>query len=246
MKIILPIQAHACPYPLGVDSCLRHPWRAFHRDHRHRYVHGLDQTANVKRRPTLRTALLRQSREAALNAVQTFNNPLTTLKTETFIVLMVIAWPYLLHAYYRQKGVEYRYHTKGPRRRRFDRTGSGDSKYWDLERCLRDQNCPLDIPTKENLRFLIGLRNEIEHHRSAGVDDQFSGRYLACCLNYEKFICRLFGSKHSLGSVAAFTLQFRDLESAPTLRDAVHPLPARWQEPRQRIGRLCGRNVVLV
>ncbi|MCY3840911.1 MAG: DUF3644 domain-containing protein [Gammaproteobacteria bacterium] len=185
-----------------------------------------NEKVNAKRRPALRTALLRQSREAALNAVQTFNNPLTTFKTETFIVLMVIAWTYLLHAYYRQKGVEYRYHTKGPRRRKFDRTRSGDYKYWDLERCLRDRDCPLDVPTKENLRFLNGLRNEIQHHRSAGVDDRFTGRYLACCLNYEKYVSSLFGSKYSLGSVAAFTLQFRDLESAPTHRDAVQPLPA--------------------
>ena len=55
----------------------------------------------------MKAELVRKSREAALNAVQSFNNPLTTFKTETFIVLMVIAWTYLLHAYYRQNGVEY-------------------------------------------------------------------------------------------------------------------------------------------
>ena len=65
--------------------------------------------------------LLSKSREAALNAVQTFNNPLTAFKTETFIVLMVIAWTYLLHAYYRQESIEYRYYDEGPKRRRFDR-----------------------------------------------------------------------------------------------------------------------------
>ena len=179
-----------------------------------------------KRSPTVRTALLRQSREAALNAVQTFNNPLTTFKTETFIVLMIIAWTYLIHAYFRQQRVEYRYHKKGPKRRRFDRTKSGDYKYWELERCIRDRHCPLDEPTKHNLRFLIGLRNEIEHHRSAGSDQRFSARYLACCLNYERYVCQLFGTRYSLGSVAAVTLQFRDLESAPTNNEAVSPLPA--------------------
>ena len=54
-----------------------------------------------RRGPSTKGQLLEKSREAALNAVQTFNNPLTTFKTETFIVLMVIAWMYLLHAYYR-------------------------------------------------------------------------------------------------------------------------------------------------
>ncbi len=82
-----------------------------------------------KRSPSVKAELVRKSREAALNAVQSFNNPLTTFKTETFIVLMVIAWTYLLHAYYRQNRVEYRYFTKGPKRRKFDRTKSGAFKH---------------------------------------------------------------------------------------------------------------------
>lgn len=44
-----------------------------------------------KRSPWMKTQLLHKSREAALNAVQTFNNPLTTFRAETFIVLMNIA-----------------------------------------------------------------------------------------------------------------------------------------------------------
>jgi len=71
-----------------------------------------------------------------LNAIQTFNNPLTTFKTETFIVLMVIAWRSLLHAYYRSQGVEYRYFDQKPQRRWFHRTRSGAYRYWELERCL--------------------------------------------------------------------------------------------------------------
>ena len=106
------------------------------------------------RGPSVKKELLFKSREAALNAVQTFNNPLTTFKTETFIVLMVIDWTYLLHAYYRQEEVEYRYYVMGPRRRKFDRTKSGAFKYWELEHCLNEARCPLDRPTKSNLRFL--------------------------------------------------------------------------------------------
>ena len=170
--------------------------------------------------------LLSKSREAALNAVQTFNNPLTAFKTETFIVLMVITWTYLLHAYYRQESIEYRYYDEGPKRRRFDRTKSGAFKYWELERCLNEKRCPLDGPTKGNLRFLIGLRHEIEHHGSAGCDQRFSARYLACCLNYERYICQLFGSRYSLGEAAAFTLQFRDLTATAISEEAVEPLPS--------------------
>ena len=179
-----------------------------------------------KRRPFVKAELIRKSREAALNAVQSFNNPLTTFKTETFIVLMVIAWTYLLHAYYRHNRVEYRYFNQGRKRRKFLRTKSGAFKHWELERCLNEKICPLDGSTKHNLRFLIGLRHEIEHHRSAGVDEGFSGGYLACCLNYERFICDLFGKQHSLGAAAAFTLQFRDFKAMKLPTEAITPLPS--------------------
>lgn len=73
---------------------------------------------------------------------------------------------------------------------------------------------------------MIGLRNEIEHRRSVGADEHFSGRYLACCLNYERYISDLFGSRHSLGEAAAFTLQFRDLHTTDTPAEAAVPLPS--------------------
>ena len=174
----------------------------------------------------MKRGLLLKSREAALNAVQTFNNPLTIFKAETFIVLINIAWMYLLHAYYRQEGIEYRYYRKGSQRRTFDRTKSGAFKYWELERCLKDDTCPLDGPTKHNLRFLIGLRNEIEHHQSAGVGQRFSGHYFACCLNYERYVCELFGERYSLGEAAAFTLQFRDFTAAGSGTQEPEPLPS--------------------
>ena len=170
--------------------------------------------------------MLTKSREAALNAVQTFNSPLNTFRTETFIVLTIIAWTYLLHSYYRRQGIEYRYFDKGAKRRKFHRTKSGGFKHWELERCLNEEQCPLDPPTKSNLRFLIGLRHEIEHHRSVGIDFQFAGRYLACCLNYERAITDMFGPKYSLGSEMAFVLQFRDLTAVPQPAEASHPLPA--------------------
>ena len=178
------------------------------------------------RRPVVKLELLRKSREAALNAVQTFNNPLTTFKAETFIVLMVIAWTYLLHAYYRREGVEYRYYEKRSKRRRFNRTTSGAYRYWELGKCLSVSACPLDNPTKSNLSFLIGLRNEIEHHQSVGSDERFSERYLACCLNFERYVCQLFGDQYSLGSAAAFTLQFRDISTTKTTVEAETPLPS--------------------
>ena len=178
------------------------------------------------RGPTIARQLLLESREAAMNAVQTFNNPLTTFKADTFIVLMSIAWTYLLHAHFRTAGVEYRYYEQNGKRRKFHRTKAGAFKYWSLEDCLNHTECPLDETTKLNLRFLRGLRNEIEHHKSVGADRTFSARFLACCLNYERYVCELFGEKYSLGDAAAFTLQFRDLTLVPHLSEVEQPLPS--------------------
>src|ERR1039458_2137761 len=88
--------------------------------------------------------LVTKSREAALAAVQIFNNPQITFKSEIFIVLMNIAWTYLLHAHYRIKGIEYRYFEQKGANRRFDRTKAGAYKYWELERCLNETSSPVD------------------------------------------------------------------------------------------------------
>ena len=170
--------------------------------------------------------LLSESKQAALNAVQTFNNPLAVFKTEAFIVLMVIAWRSLLHAYYRGLGTDYREFDQKPKQRRFRRTKSGAYRYWALERCLNEDQCPLDGPTKSNLRFLIGLRNEIEHHQSAGVDEALTGRYLACCLNYERVITELFGDRHSVSTQISYALQFRELTAPPPAEGTSAPLPS--------------------
>ena len=177
-----------------------------------------------KRRSPIAASLLQKSREAALNAVQGFNNPLATFKTEAFIVVMSIAWTYLLHAYYHRQRIEYRYHQQGPKRRKFERTPTGEYRYWDLARCLKGSTCPLNEATKYNLRFLIELRNEIVHHNSAGVDDHLSGRYFACCLNFEYYVCELFGRKHSLGDATAIALNFRDIR---TPHDPLDSAPSR-------------------
>jgi len=155
--------------------------------------------------------LLAKSQEAALSAVQIFNNPLIQFKSESFIVLIIIAWTYLLHAYYRSKKIEYRYYRQGNKRRRFDRTKRGAYKYWELERCINDDATPLDKMTAKNLIFLIGLRNEIEHQMTVALDNYLSGRYQACCLNYNHYIKTLFGDAHGIDKHLTYSLQFIEL-----------------------------------
>jgi hypothetical protein len=184
------------------------------------------QTIVTRKIGSIRKELLAKSREAALGAVQTFNNPLTTFKSETFTVMMIIAWLYLLHAYYHFRKIDYRHYEQRTIRRHYFRTKTGSYKYWELEKCLAEKECPLDSATKSNLLFLIGLRNEIEHHRSSGIDERFTGRYLACCINYERVISQLFGNKYSLGNALSFTLQFRDITKIPPPDEEMEQLPS--------------------
>lgn len=176
----------------------------------------------VRRIGSIKQELLSKSREAALAAVQIFNNPSIAFKSETFIVLMIIAWTYLLHAYYRSIHVEYRYCSLGTGgRRRFDRTKGGAYKYWECEQCLDDNHSPLDLATRENLRFLIALRHEIEHRMTTRIDDLMSARFQAACLNYNEYVRHLFGEEYGIEKHLAFSLQFSALgeEQVDLLKD---------------------------
>lgn len=162
---------------------------------------------------SVKSELLKKSREAALAAVQIFNNPNITFKSETYTVLMIIAWTYLLHAYYRNNKIEYRHHKISGHRKSFDRTKHGAYKYWELERCLNDNKCPIDKDSKNNLKFLIELRHEIEHQMTTRIDDILSARFQACCLNYNKYISLLFGKHLGIEKHLSFSLQFSTIST---------------------------------
>jgi hypothetical protein len=66
---------------------------------------------------SIRAELISKAKEAALCALKVFNDPLIKFKSEAFIVLMIIAWTYLLHAYFRAKRVDYRYYKQNPKRK---------------------------------------------------------------------------------------------------------------------------------
>jgi hypothetical protein len=127
--------------------------------------------------------------------------------------MMVISWTYLLHAHLRKHGVEYRYCKIVGSRKRFDKTSKGAFKYWELERCLNDVSSPVDKATSNNLKFLIGLRHEIEHQMTNRLDEHLSARFQACCLNYNYLIKRLFGDEFGIDRHLSFSLQFSSINS---------------------------------
>jgi hypothetical protein len=130
---------------------------------------------------------------------------------------MNIAWTYLMHAYYRKIDLEYRYFDQGPQRRSFHRTKSGAYKYWELERCLNAKKSPIDSDTSNNLKFLIGLRHEIEHQMTSRLDSYLGGRYQACCLNYNFYVKKLFGDDYGLDQHLSYSLQFAELSYEQSL-----------------------------
>jgi len=166
----------------------------------------------VRRVGSFKQELVKKSREAALAAVQVFNNPSITFKSEIYVVLMVIAWTYLMHSFYREKKIEYRYFDSSDGgRKKFHTTSRGAHKYWELEKCLRFKDSPLDKDTTNNLIFMINLRHEIEHQMTTKIDNLLSARFQACCLNYNNYIKKMFGNNQGIDKHLSFSLQFASI-----------------------------------
>lgn len=150
--------------------------------------------------------LLIKAREAMLHAVQGFNNPRAYFKSEVFIVTAVIAWTYLMHAYFKRSNIDYRYRDR--RTGEIRKTKHGADKHWELESCLGDAACPLDDASKANLRFLIEIRHEIEHQMTRRIDDLISAKLQACCLNFNTALKSMFGEEYGLDRELGVALQF--------------------------------------
>ena len=110
--------------------------------------------------------------------------------------------------------IDYRYFTRVRMRKRYARNPDGSIRHWDLKECLSEATCPLDKDTKNNLIFLIGLRNQIEHKKAAGLNSYLSARYQACALNFNHYLKKLHGEKYGLDQNLALSLQFAELDYA--------------------------------
>ena len=136
--------------------------------------------------------LLIKARKAMIAAVHIFNGAGLTFRAELFIVTCIIAWTYLLHAWFGRKGVDYRYKEADGSGRK---TKQGADRYWELGKCLRHARCPIPRPAVKNLDFLLQLRHEIEHRCTNRIDDAVSAKLQACCLNFNDAIKPIFDSE---------------------------------------------------
>lgn len=152
--------------------------------------------------------LLIKAREAMIAAVHTFNSAGLTFRAEIFIVTAVIAWTYLLHAWYKREGVDYR-HTKMENGAKVvTLTAEGAEKFWELAQCLKHPKCPVETSAKDNLNFLLALRHEIEHRSTDRIDDAISAKLQACCINFNDAIKEWFGPNFTLERRLPIALQF--------------------------------------
>lgn len=144
--------------------------------------------------------LLIKARESMIAAVHVFNSAGLTFRAELFIVTAVIAWTYLLHAWFKREGVDYRYAG--------ETTKEGADKYWELGHCLKQGNCPAKGAVAKNLEFLLAIRHEIEHRSTNRIDDALGAKLQACAINFNDVMKQEFGAQYGLEKRLPIALQF--------------------------------------
>jgi hypothetical protein len=149
--------------------------------------------------------LLIKAGEAMIAVVHIFNGAGLTFRAELFIVSSIIAWTYLLHAWFRREGIDYRYKDVDGTVRK---TKQGEDCYWELGKCLKHARCPLPAGAVKNLEFLLEIRHEIEHRSTSRIDDAVSAKLQACCINFNDAIKSLFGTQYGLERRLPIALQF--------------------------------------
>lgn len=153
---------------------------------------------------------LEKCQSATVAAVDAYNRPGARFRTPQYIVLITIGWTAFFHALFYQRGVKPWYQTKssgigrGVRYQRVD----GEPRHWELSECLKQHFGPAHPAERQNLEFLAGLRNKIEHRHLPELDPSLYGECQAALLNLEAALVREFGATHALAEQLAVSLQF--------------------------------------
>jgi hypothetical protein len=155
--------------------------------------------------------ILEASIDSALLAVEVYNKPRTSFRSEAFISLMVMAWTRLFHAHFNATiGDKYYYKKKNGRYELID----GERKSWELSTCV-SRYARLSAPAEKNLQFFIKLRNKIEHRHidKREVDVLIFGECQALLYNYENLLIELFGQDYAINESLVYSLQFSHLRT---------------------------------
>lgn len=156
-------------------------------------------------------SILDASIDSALLAVEIYNKPRTTFRSEGFITMMIMAWTRLFHAHFNSTiGDKYYYKNKNGR---YD-TVDGERKAWELSTCIKKHG-NLASGVESNLHFFIKLRNKIEHRHieKREVDTLIFGECQSLLFNYESQLIDFFGSNYSINEALVYSLQFSQIRT---------------------------------
>jgi hypothetical protein len=145
-----------------------------------------------------------KSREAMLSAIQAFNNPMLTFKSEQFLLMSQVAWIALLQHYLLNNG-----HS-------IYKNNNFTLSYSEI---IKHSYIPLSDDERRLLADLSLLRNEVEHNlgQTKSIDAKFAGFFQASILNYNDFLIKNYGDHLSLGDHLSFALQFGKMDKAQVL-----------------------------
>lgn len=149
--------------------------------------------------------LLQKSKQAVLSAVQMYNNPLTTFRTESFIVLMNIGFLSLFQSIFEKNKMNY---------------GSGSGKTLNLQESFKLFHLNLVTSSKyepvffgaldAQIKYFQRIRNLIEHHIDSTLDVYTYGHCQAFLFCYEHILKTEFGRENSLNTMLTCAVQFSD------------------------------------
>jgi hypothetical protein len=185
------------------------------------------QSAALSRDPLRPTLTLRaeglviKAREAALAAVQHYNNPTAVFRSGNYIILMMIAFTALFHAIYERDSVDYEEKTAdGSSRIRNGQTMFWDAKYaahyYAETHCSRGDKRMLRAMAK-NLEFFVPIRNKIEHQFMPPLDETVAGECQAMLMNFETILAEEFTSYYSLNQSLTLAMQFSTRRTPETI-----------------------------
>ena len=169
--------------------------------------------------------LLAKSRESALAAVRVYNDPDARFRTETFIVLMVIAWNSLLQSMLERSNVDYYERDKHGAQIVVGGRGKVLGTWQLVHLALAGDDYRA---VRANLDFFLRLRDQISHRYLPALDVAVTGEAQSMLLNFENLLVAQFGEEAALGDRLAVPLQlsgFRNEGPLRSLRKAQAKLP---------------------
>lgn len=147
--------------------------------------------------------LVVKARDSAILAIDIYNRPVVSFRSQGYIIMMIIAWTALFQAIYENEGIDYFYKTNDGSNKMID----GDKKAWELDSCLDKCGNIISSAAKKNLRLFILLRNKIEHRYVPAFDFDVFGECQAMLLNFESLITEKFGAYYALNNSLSLPLQ---------------------------------------